>query len=115
MTGGVEQVGFQTKAEEIELNLMNTVQFTFTTLWGQIVLSYCSQKIGFGSSCKLSPEQIICIICQSIFSKKSTKKYFKMSSAKLLPSIQSVYLDLAGEIMISFTLIPYQSQFEPLR
>ena len=47
-------------------------------------------------------------------SKKSTKKYFKMPSAKMLPRMQSVYLDLAGEI-ISFTLIPYQLQFEPLR
>ena len=46
--------------------------------------SYLSQKIGIDISCKLSPEEIICMKGQSLFSGKNlTKKKFKMSSAEV--------------------------------
>ena len=48
------------------------------------IFSYFSQKIGFDISCILSPEETICIKCQSLFSeKKKKKKKFKISSAKI--------------------------------
>ena len=49
-----------------------------------------SKKIGFDVSCKLSP----CMKFQSLFSRKNTKKYFKMSSADFffLPSMLSINL-----------------------
>ena len=33
----------------------------------EIFFAYFSQKIGFDISCKLSPEETICIKCQSLF------------------------------------------------
>ena len=37
--------------------------------------SYFYRKIGFAISCKLSPQETICMKCQSLFSGKNKKKY----------------------------------------
>ena len=42
------------------------------------------QKTCFDSSCKLSPKETIWMKCQSLFSGKSKKKYYKMSSAEII-------------------------------
>ena len=61
---------------------------TFTTLWANSTdgileyFSYFFQKIGFDSSCKLSPGETICIKFQSLFSGKMRKKYFKVLSVE---------------------------------
>ena len=36
-------------------------------------LKYFSKKIGFDISCKLSPQETICMKCQSLFSGKNKK------------------------------------------
>ena len=56
-----------------------------------LFFSYFSQKTGFDISCKLSPLETICMNCQSLFSgKNKKKKYFKMSSADILPRVQRI-------------------------
>ena len=47
------------------------------------IFLYISQKIGFDSSCKLSPKETICMKCQILFSrkKKEEKNFFELASA----------------------------------
>ena len=65
---------------------------TLAPLWANsannklIIFSYFSQKIGFAISCKLSPEETICMKCQSLFW-ENQNTYFKMLSAEILSSI----------------------------
>ena len=42
-----------------------------------------SKKIGFDSSCKLSPLETICMKCQNLFSGKNKKNIINLSSAEL--------------------------------
>ena len=53
-----------------------------------------SKKLGFDISCKLSPEETICMKCQVLVSGNYKKKYTKTISKSLLlnflPSMQSV-------------------------
>ena len=56
------------------------------------------RKIGSDTSCKLSPEETICMKCQILFSKKKyekkkkkKKKNSKCRLLKILPSMQSVH------------------------
>ena len=44
--------------------------------------SYFSKKIGFDTSCKLSPKETICMKCQILFSRKKKKKNISLSSAE---------------------------------
>ena len=37
--------------------------------------SHLSQKIGFDISCKLSPEETVCMKCQNLFNGKNIYKY----------------------------------------
>ena len=41
-----------------------------------------SQKTGYDISCKLSPEETICMKCQSLFSGKNKKNIINLSSAE---------------------------------
>ena len=43
-------------------------------------------EIGFDISWKLSPKETICMKCQSLFSGKNKKKYFKISLLKFFPA-----------------------------
>ena len=45
--------------------------------------SYFPRKTGFNISCKLSPEETICMKCQSLFSGKNKKNIVNLLSAKL--------------------------------
>ena len=54
--------------------------------------SYFSWKIGCDTSCKLSPQETICMKCQILFSRKDKKNISKCRLLKFLPSIQSVNL-----------------------
>ena len=51
---------------------------------------YFSQLIGFDISCKLSPEETICMKCQNLFSQKNNKNIINMSSTEFAHSIVSV-------------------------
>ena len=62
----------------------------FTVLWAisaddkHDIFPYFFQKTGFGSSCKLSPLETICMKCQNMFSGK------KCRLLKFLPSVLSL-------------------------
>ena len=71
---------------KIQIKVLETVYIlshimcclTFTTLWADsadvddIFLTF-PRKIGFGISCKLSPEETICMKCQNLFLGKIRK------------------------------------------
>ena len=69
------------------------------TLWAYLadnklmIFSFFSQKIGFDISCKLSPEETICMKCQSLY---TVKIETNISKCRLLifflPRMQSVRL-----------------------
>ena len=60
--------------------------------------SYFSKKIGFDILCKLSPQETICMKCQSLFSGNNKKKYFKLSSAVIFTwSAKQVGLIIVAE------------------
>ena len=46
------------------------------------ILKYFSQNVGFDISCRLSPQETICLKCQNLFSGENKKKHFNMSSAE---------------------------------
>ena len=52
--------------------------------------SYFSQKTGFDISCKLSPEETICMKYQILFSGKNKKNISKCRLLKILPRVLSV-------------------------
>ena len=53
------------------------------------IFSYFSQKTGFGISCKVSPLETLCMICQIMFSEKN-KKNINLSSAELAQRVVKV-------------------------
>ena len=53
-------------------------------------VSYFFEKKGFDISCKLSTEKTICMKCQSLFSGKNKKRYFKMLPVDFFPSMLNV-------------------------
>ena len=57
-----------------DIGSLNIFQSTGKFSRRQTDISYFSQKIDFGISCKLSPQETICLKCQSLFSGKN-KKY----------------------------------------
>ena len=69
---------------------------TITTLWAESAdnkFSYFSHKIDLDISCILSPEEIVCIKCQSLFSGKKNKKDTYISKCcllKFLPNMLSL-------------------------
>ena len=53
--------------------------------------SYFIKKIGFETSCKLSPEEeTICMKCQILFSRENKKNIISLSSAESAHSVVSV-------------------------
>ena len=60
------------------------------TFHANCLLTYFSKKIRFDISCKLSPQETICIKCQMLFSGKNYKNISKCHLLKFLPSMPSV-------------------------
>ena len=56
------------------------------------ILNYFPQKTGFDISCKLSPNETICMECQILFSVKNNKVISKCRLLKMLPSMLRVNL-----------------------
>ena len=52
--------------------------------------SYFSKKIGSDTSCKLSPKQIMCMKCKTLFSRKNNQNITNLSSAEPAHSVVSV-------------------------
>ena len=62
--------------------------FQQTTNWWYF--SYFSQKTGFDISCKLSPQETVCMKCQILFSGKNNKNISKCRLLKISPRVLSV-------------------------
>ena len=70
---------------------MNNLAYTYNVAcWIKISAEDCSKqfsylfkKIGFDISCKLSPEETVCMKCQSLFSGKKWEKYRNFLSPEL--------------------------------
>ena len=55
---------------------------------------FCSQKTGFDSSCKLSPEGTICMKYQRLLSMKNKRNISKYHLLKILPSMLGIKVSL---------------------
>ena len=67
------------------------------------IFSYFSQKTGSDISCKLSPEETICMQCQILFSGKNKKNISKCRLLKILPRVLSVK-EKCSKTLICITL-----------
>ena len=59
----------------------------------KIFLSYFSQKTGFDTSCKLSPQEIVYMKCHILISVKNKKNIINLSSAEFAHSTVSAKCD----------------------
>ena len=96
-TGSHKVVSLVKKIAENLLCVSSFLRLTLTRLWADSAddklvkfFSYFSLKIGSDTSCKLSPNETICMECQILFSRKNKKKKSKCRLLKFLPSMQSV-------------------------
>ena len=61
---------------------LSTLGKIFSRQHFEIFFSYFFQKTGFDISCKLSPEETICMKCQILFTGKNKKNIINLSSAE---------------------------------
>ena len=61
---------------------LNTLGKNFSRPHFEIFFLIFFQKIGFDTSCKLSPYETVCMKCQSLFSGKNKKNIINLSTAE---------------------------------
>ena len=96
---------------------------TFITLWANsaddklmVFFLNFSEKIGFDISCKLFPEETICIKCWSLFPGKNIAKTYPYSFDPLKPHFYIVKLVFAGyTLFFLFLLKNIDCALEPPR
>ena len=66
--------------------------------------SYFPQKTGFDHSCKLSPEETVCMHCQTYFLGKKKKTIINMLSAEFVPRvvIEKAVITTAVDIILKY-------------
>ena len=62
----------------------------FSRQQSEIFFLIFQKKMGFDISCKLSPQETICMKCQCLFSGKNKKNIFNLLSAKFAQRVAKV-------------------------
>ena len=64
-------------------------------------------------SCKLSPQETVCMKCQSLFSGKNKKKYFKISFIEIFPSMPNAESWCESPSSIKYMLLIFSYHVHP--
>ena len=67
--------------------------------------TYFFKKIGFDSTCKLSPEETICMKCQILFSGKNKIKYNYLLRRQFMCNVNSYFLRKIRKISLIYHLL----------